>query len=311
VKAIIIYYSQTGNTKKVAEAIQEGLVEAGVECRLARLKDLNPAKDLAEYDLIGLGSLVMAGKEPANVSAFISAMKKVDGKLGFAFCTHGTLPSEFLGRVVSQLRQRGLTVIGWEDWFGSAVYPLIPKPYFTDGHPDEVDLEEARAFGRELAERSRRVAAGETGLIPELPTGSEYDERYEPVPMPVELVREFERQMARLEFRINPDKCRYPKCHYCAENCPVGAIDLAASPAIFGRKCIECGLCEQTCPQGAIEVDWQSVQEIHDRLTVEWLEKSIDAFEAQGRFRRLVSREEIGWDTPQWRLPRPRFKVVR
>ncbi|MCR4419121.1 MAG: 4Fe-4S binding protein [Clostridia bacterium] len=80
-------------------------------------------------------------------------------------------------------------------------------------------------------------------------------------------VLEFEKLMARLEFRINQDKCRYPKCHHCAENCPVGAIDFTVSPPLFTRRCIECGLCEQTCPQGAIEVDWQSVQDIHDRVS--------------------------------------------
>jgi len=310
-KAIVVYYTQTGNTKKIAEDIVDGLGEAGTEAVLASIREVDPRKDLAAYDLIGLGSPVMILKEPSNVTAFISAMRQVDGKHGFAFCTHGTLPAQFIGSVVSQLRQRGLTVIGWADWFGSAVYPLLPKPYFTDGHPDEQDLEEARAFGREMAERSRRVAAGEAHLIPELPTGSKYDELYDPVDPPWELLRDFEKIVSRTQFRINPDKCRHPKCSHCADHCPVGAIDFAVSPPRFTRRCFECGLCEQTCPQGAIEVDWQSLQEAHDLMAKQWLGKAVDVFEAQGRFRRLVPLEQIGWETPQWRRERPRFRLVR
>ena len=42
-------------------------------------------------------------------------------------------------------------------------------PYYTAGHPDEIDLREAEEFGREMVERSRRISAGETKLIPAMP----------------------------------------------------------------------------------------------------------------------------------------------
>jgi flavodoxin len=41
-KAIVVYYSQTGNTKKVAQAIHKGISQAGEQCDLARLKDVEP-----------------------------------------------------------------------------------------------------------------------------------------------------------------------------------------------------------------------------------------------------------------------------
>jgi len=70
---------------------------------------------------------------------------------------------------VPAMKQQGLTVIGWNDWFACVYFPLIPKPYFTDGHPDEIDLKEAVGFGKEMVERSRRIYQGEKRLVPEFP----------------------------------------------------------------------------------------------------------------------------------------------
>ena len=313
-KCVVIYYSQTGNTRKIAEAIHAGMRHSGEQCDIARLRDIDtPA--LAGYDLIGLGSPVMYHKELSNVTDFIeNTMKAVEGKHGFAFCTHGTLPGKYLARVVPAMTQRGLTMIGWNDWFGSAVFPVCPQPYFTDGHPDAIDLKEAEDFGREMVERSRRIYQGETQLIPAFPRGREYDELYNPpeVGLPdKEVYAEYQRVKAGIEFKVNTSKCKYPKCTFCIDNCPTGSIDFSVTPPVFNINCVKCYLCEQTCPQGAIEVNWEPLQKAHDPLVPSWLLKSLEIFEARGRFRSLVTPEDIGWDTPVWKFKKPpRFKVA-
>jgi ferredoxin/flavodoxin len=304
-KSIVIYYSQTGNTKKIAQAIHSGIKQMGEQCDIARLKDVNP-RNLASYNLIGLGSPVIHARELPNVTYFINFMKSVDGKHAFAFCTHGTIPGYYLGRVVPAMIQRGLTVIGWKDWFCSAYHPVIPKPYFTDGHPDSIDLKEAEDFGREMVERSRRIYQGESNLLPTLPKGTEYDERYFPVE---ESPEEFKRMVVQTEFKVNAEKCNYPKCTYCIDHCPTGAIDLSKSPPIFDKSCDFCWLCEQTCPRGAIEVDYEPLDRFHKPLNISVLQKSADTFEAKGLFRRLVPNKDIGWDTSFWKNKKPRFKI--
>jgi flavodoxin/ferredoxin len=304
-KAIVVYYSQTGNTKKVAQAIHKGISQTGEQCDLARLKDVEP-QELTGYDLIGLGSPAIHARELPNVTAFMNHMESLDGKHAFSFCTHGVSPGFYISRTVSALISRGLIVIGWNDWFGAAWHPLLPKPYFTDGHPDEIDLKEAEDFGREMAERSRRIYQGETQLIPTLPKGKEYDEIYRPIH---EVPQYFQRLLNQVEFKVNKDKCHYPKCTYCMDNCPTGAIDLSASPPIFDRGCDLCWLCEQTCPNGAIEIDYEPLAREHVPLTEGDLMRSSKLFEAKGRFRRLVPLEEIGWDTNYWTFKKPRFKI--
>ena len=74
-KCVVIYYSQSGNTRKIAEAIHAGMRQSGEQCDIARLRDIDtPA--LAGYDLIGLGSPVMYHKELSNVTDFIENTMK-------------------------------------------------------------------------------------------------------------------------------------------------------------------------------------------------------------------------------------------
>src|SRR4030042_2849362 len=208
-KSVMIYYTMTGNTKKIAEAIHRGMTASGERCDIIRLREAY-AKDLSEYDLIGLGSPIINQKELPSVTNFIEGMEGVDGKHAFAFNTHGASPCRYLARVVPAMEQRGLTVIGWKDWFCSAYYPVIPKPYITDGHPDETDIEEAEEFGREMVERSRRIYAGETGLIPEFPRGKDYDERYNPPELwpkhLPEIFAEYGRVMSCARFKNEEEK---------------------------------------------------------------------------------------------------------
>lgn len=309
-KSIVIYDSISGNTKKIAEAIHAGMSQRGEQCDIARLRDLYTT-DLLGYDLIGLGSPVMHRRELRNVTNFIwDIMDSLDGKHSFAFCTHGAFLANYLARVVTAMIQKGLIVIGWNDWYGSAYYATNPKPYFTDGHPDAIDLREAEDFGREMVERSRRISLGETQLIPTLPKGKEYKELYEPGPPPTkEQYDKMMKAIAHVFFRVNLEKCNYPKCTLCVDNCPMGSIDFSISPPLFDSDCDKCFLCEMACPRGAVEADYSGFIAAYGPEMLIPLEKSLEIYEARGRFRRLVPPEKIGWNTPTYTLKHPRFKI--
>jgi flavodoxin len=71
-KCCIVYFGQTGNTKRVAERVQAGVVEAAGNCDPLELRYTDP-KQLYKYDLIGLGSPVHRW-EPLNVGKFVKEM---------------------------------------------------------------------------------------------------------------------------------------------------------------------------------------------------------------------------------------------
>jgi flavodoxin/NAD-dependent dihydropyrimidine dehydrogenase PreA subunit len=308
-KSIIIYFSQTGNTKKIAEAIYSGMSPLVEQCDIFRIRDLDH-KELVNYDLIGIGGPVHYSRETPNITDLIAGgMHFLEGKHAFAFCTHGTLPGNFIGNVVSALTVRGLTVVGWNNWFTSCFPPDIPKPYLTDGHPDEIDLKEAENFGKEIVQHSRRISLGETQLIPTLPKGREYDLLYPRTTYP----RKREIVAANsIPIKVNKEKCKYPKCTLCIDNCPTNSIDLSKSLPLFMMTCYKCWFCEQICPTGAMEVDWESMNMNRSPHIKTYLVKVAEELESRGRFRRLVPLENIGWETPWYKFKpgHPRLKPL-
>ena len=168
-RAAIVYYSATGSTLKAAKAIHRGLSTV-MDCDLFPIKKANP-KAMAKYDLIGLGGPIWYSRETANLKLFVHDMPKMPGKMAFLFCTHGVGPDGFMWSFSQTVVKRELTIIGWSDWYGSVFHVLHqPKPYHTDGHPDATDLQEAEAFGHMIGEKAEKIAAGDSSLIPDLPT---------------------------------------------------------------------------------------------------------------------------------------------
>jgi len=305
-KAIVIYFSQSGNTKKIAEAIHKGIESALGNCELSRLKDIS-ARELIPYDIIGLGYPAWSSKEPPNVRTFISQMVSLEGKHVFAFSTHGALPSGLVSSIAPLVRQKGMKMVGFRDWYGGVTMPHIPKPYMTDGHPDEIDLKEAEGFGTQISELSQRIYRGESHLLPVFTEKSDHKLHGQHVKMPADLAEA--RRLTKLSMKINQEKCT--RCNLCVDNCPVNAIDFTVSPPIFKTDlCVPCWYCEQICPTGAIEVDYELYARFHDKYNVIELNATLETAEAEGRFRRLVSFQDIKLDAHWYKQSKhPRLLV--
>ena len=146
-KGIVVYYSATGSTAKIANAIYQGM-KSVVDCDVAPIKKLAP-EDMAKYDVMAIGAPIWLHREPANIKVFTNSMPRMDGKSCILFCTHGTQPFSIFWTMSRNLLKKGMTIIGLNDWYGDAIHVLHQKlPYITHGHPDEIDLKEAEAFGR-------------------------------------------------------------------------------------------------------------------------------------------------------------------
>jgi NAD(P)H dehydrogenase (quinone) len=93
-KALVIYYSQTGNTKKMAESISEGIKKEGVEVALKQVKDVE-VDELLKYEAIVIGSPTYYGTMAAEIKKlFDDSVKfhgKLDGKIGAAFSSSANI----------------------------------------------------------------------------------------------------------------------------------------------------------------------------------------------------------------------------
>lgn len=99
--AIIIFWSKTGNTEKVAMAVQEGLKDAGTNVSMLKVEDAGEI-DFYDYDLVCMGFPSYQWRPPKPVDKFLSGKFSayrnqgrikwgapgIPGKNALIFCTY-------------------------------------------------------------------------------------------------------------------------------------------------------------------------------------------------------------------------------
>jgi len=284
-KVLIIYFSQTGSTEKIANRIQNGIIKSGNDCDIEKIKNAN-LKSLANYDLIGIGTPTFFYREPVNVKLFINRLGNLNGKHFFIFATHGSIIGNTFYYMDKQLSEKGIQVIGAFDSYGNSAMKIYPQPMHTAGHPDEIEIREAEEFGETICEISKKIQNGDMSLIPKFVfiSNTWWNKQSE------QLTPEFLRKVSP-KFVINEDVCT--KCLACEEICPVDAIDIEANPPeIQKESCISCYYCEQSCPVGAIETDWTRFAKISRGNLPRYIEE-LELAEKQGKFRPYVDYRNI------------------
>ena len=86
-RVLIVYYSATGRTEKMAEYIAEGVRFSGHEVVVKKIEDVRDAAELAGYDGYIFGSPTYSLDVPKSMKTFLSTAEKVnlEGKMGGAF----------------------------------------------------------------------------------------------------------------------------------------------------------------------------------------------------------------------------------
>lgn len=283
-KVLVIYFSQTGATERIARMIQRGILSDGNECEIVRMQDAMRG-NLSSFDIIGLGCPTFFYREPVNVKDFIRRMDRQEGKHCFIFCTHGSIMGNTLFYLQEELSRRGFTVIGSFDSYSNSSIQFYPKVMHTAGHPDVIELEEAEKFGEGLRDLSLRVGRGEL-KIPRFELIEDTWWARSSRMLTLETLRNFSPV-----FTINTERCT--RCLECQENCPADAIDIEADPpAIQMEGCIFCWFCEKLCPVEAIEADWSAARESSKGNLKKYI-KILREAEREGKFRPHVDYEKI------------------
>jgi NAD(P)H dehydrogenase (quinone) len=148
-KVLIIYHSKTGNTKAMAEAVEEGVKKEDVEVIRKRIEDAN-VDDLLDPDGIIIGSPTYFAATTAEVKRFVDEsikhFGKLEGKVGAAFASAGGLGGGGETAILDILRAflvHGMVVPGFTS--GGHYGPLCL------GNPDHSRKEVCMEFGQKVA----------------------------------------------------------------------------------------------------------------------------------------------------------------
>ena len=157
-KVLVVYYTQTGNTEKVAMAIHEAV---NVQKEILPVAEVKAA---AKYELIFCGFPVIAHSVPGKMADFIKGLPKGQ-KVAF-FATHGSLRGGQLPRQAFESAAglaANLMVLGQFGCRGKVdakiIDALVKKPEHkawaeealgAAGNPDAADLKEAAEFAQAM-----------------------------------------------------------------------------------------------------------------------------------------------------------------
>ena len=165
-KILITYFSQTGNTEKVAQSIYEGC--EGKEVEIKPIKEVDPST-LSDYELVFLGSGIYASRVNKSLADFIDAAKELPPKFAF-FNTHASkTPYQDGFKVVKKKIGEKSEIVAEFDCCGdnigvpeamrNAMLEKLPPEkrkeaeehqQWLKGRPNAEDLEKAKEFAKSL-----------------------------------------------------------------------------------------------------------------------------------------------------------------
>lgn len=245
----LIYFSQTGNTRRVAETLAEAMRDAGNAVRLVSLRKAT-AQDAFAGDLLGVGTPCFSSQAPTPIKMFLQSLPALERKRAFVFATSGGAPGRVLYDLTRLLQNKGAEVVGGFLTRGEVYHAAPCLRGRMPNRPDAEDLAQARRFATAL---SKHVSAGCPGPLAESrpdafrPGGGYYD-------LVAAISTDgFLRRMLP-EPKANPARCN--GCQWCVAACPMHNITLQPTPHL-GDDCIRCYRCLTGCPQQAFEADWR------------------------------------------------------
>ncbi|MBR6738151.1 MAG: 4Fe-4S binding protein [Oscillospiraceae bacterium] len=221
-----VYFSATGNTKKNALALAQGVAEALASHAVEDIDLTNQpspaAREFSADDFVIFGMPVYAGRVPSAVKGRFSAFRG-NGTPCLVAVSYGNRHyDDALLEMARMAEEQGFVVKG-----GAA---LIGRHTFGDiqmDRPDAADLEACRAFGEQAVRRDGETPAI-PGAFPHREGGS--GGKFRP---------------------LTADTC--VNCGLCARKCPMQAI--GEDFRTVSEACISCFRCIRNCPVGAKNMD--------------------------------------------------------
>lgn len=138
-KVAVVYWSSTGNTEAMADAVVEGAKEKGADVTLYECADFRPEM-VGEYDAIAFGCPAMGDEvleEDEFEPMFSECEAKLSGKKIGLFGSYGWGDGDWMRN--------------WEESCKGAGAALVGEGVICQEEPDDEAVEKCKALGKSLA----------------------------------------------------------------------------------------------------------------------------------------------------------------
>lgn len=155
-KILVIYYSQTGNTKKMAQLVVEGAKSEGVDVQLKDIGEVK-AKELLKVDGIIIGSPTYYGSMAYQIKQLLDESVEfhgdLDGKVGAAFSSSANIGGgneTTILDIINAMLIHGMVVQG--DASGDHYGPV------AIGAPDGRSSRQCKRLGQRVAKLIKKLS---------------------------------------------------------------------------------------------------------------------------------------------------------
>lgn len=241
-----VYFSPTGTSKSIAEAVAEGIGMKTDGLNLTRSDDETPKREFSNDELAIIASPVYGGRIPVTAADRFKNLKG-NGTPAVLVVVYGNRAYDNALLELKDLAiEQGFIPIAGAAFIGEHSYSTAEKP-IAAGRPDGADLKKALAFGVDVKEKLKSAEGGFREL--EVPGKKPFRERGIVEP-----------------FSPETDRSTCSLCGTCATVCPTAAVIVAGLVETMKERCIRCSACVKNCPTGARHWEHEGLKRAVSRL---------------------------------------------
>jgi len=239
----LVYFSPTGTTRKIIDAIAAGLSPERVN-----RYDLTYACETEERHIVDgvavIGIPVYAGRVPEDCLERMAGYRADDVPTVLVALYGNREFEDALVELRDVATAQGFNVIAAAAFIGEHSYSTPERP-IAAGRPDAEDLRLAVKFGQDVA---AKIARGDLGT-PEIEGNVPYKERV---------------KFGGVAPETDAETCTL--CGACAKVCPVRIITVSDFVATRAENCIMCSACVKICPVEARPFNHPRIEERRELL---------------------------------------------